>query len=113
MLELGAATGALHREIGRLVATLGYDHLAVTGAQAEIVAQAAREAGMEPAAVQIFPDPRSIAAWLGAMLTAGLLGCGDWVLVKGSRGMRMEQLIEELETAVTNGKLIVRRNHVL
>jgi len=97
MFELGSASEALHREIGTLVAALGYDRLAVTGAQAAILAQAALDAGMQPADVQVFHDPRAIADWLCQMLKDGRLASGDWLLVKGSRGMRMERLIEELE----------------
>lgn len=103
MLELGADSEALHRDIGTLVAALGYDRLAVTGANAPIVAQAARGAGMKDTDVQIFPDPPAIADWLGRMQAEGLLGSGDWLLVKGSRGMRMETLIEELERRSTTG----------
>lgn len=97
MLELGAASAALHRQIGTLVAALGYDCLAVTGDQAEILAQAALDAGMQQGRVRVFPDQRAIADWLCQMLTDGRLTSGDWLLVKGSRGMRMERLIEELE----------------
>jgi UDP-N-acetylmuramyl pentapeptide synthase len=97
MLELGAAAEALHRDIGRLVATLKYDRLAVTGAHADMVAQAAVDAGMRPADIQVFQGPRQIADWLCGMLADGTLASGDWLLVKGSRGMRMEQLIETLE----------------
>ena len=97
MLELGSASEALHREIGTLVAALGYDRLAVTGDHAAILAQAALDAGMQQADVRVFPDQRSIADWLCQMRTDGRLNSGDWLLVKGSRGMRMERLIEELE----------------
>ncbi len=97
MLELGAASETLHREIGTLVATLGYDLLAITGTHASLVAQAALDGGMQPTDVQIFPEPRAIADWLCGMLTDGTLAGGDWLLVKGSRGMRMERLIEALE----------------
>lgn len=97
MLELGSASEALHREIGTLVATLGYDRLAVTGTQAAILAQAALDGGMQLTDVQVFPGPQAIADWLCQMLKEGVLRSGDWLLVKGSRGMRMERLIEELE----------------
>ncbi len=97
MLELGSASDALHREIGTLVAALGYDRLAVAGAQAAILAQAAEDAGMQQADVRVFPDPMAISEWLCQMLTDGVLNSGDWLLVKGSRGMRMERVIEELE----------------
>jgi murE/murF fusion protein len=97
MLELGEASETLHRQIGTLVAALGYDRLAITGSQASLVARAALDGGMQHADVQIFPEPRAIADWLCAMLADGTLSGGDWLLVKGSRGMRMERLIEALE----------------
>ena len=97
MLELGPDSEELHREIGALVANLGYDFLAVNGARAEAVAAAARTAGMPAERVRTFAEPRSMADWLSDLLAGGHIGSGDWLLVKGSRGMRMERLIEELE----------------
>ena len=97
MLELGPGSEELHRGIGALVVDLGYDFLAVTGAQAEAVAAAARTAGMPAERVRTFAEPRLVADWLSEMLVDGRIGSGDWLLVKGSRGMRMERLIEELE----------------
>ncbi len=97
MLELGPDSERLHREIGSLVAELGYDFLAVTGARAGAVADAASRAGMTAGQVRTFPAPADMADWLCRLLAEGRIGCGDWLLVKGSRGMRMERLIEELE----------------
>jgi MurE/MurF fusion protein len=96
MLELGPAAEDLHRGIGTLVAQLGYLFLAVTGAHASQVAEASVAGGMKPADVQVFREPRAIAAWVAQLLTEGRLTPGDWLLVKGSRGMRMETFIEEL-----------------
>lgn len=97
MLELGPDSERLHREIGVLVADLGYDFLAVTGAQAEAVADAASRVGLEAQRVRTFAEPRLMADWLEELRADGRIGSGDWLLVKGSRGMRMEGLIEELE----------------
>jgi murE/murF fusion protein len=97
MLELGSASTKLHRGIGALVAELGYDCLAVAGAQAKEVAEAARASGMRPEAVRVFSEPRAMAVWICALLNEGTLCRGDWILVKGSRGLRMETLVEELE----------------
>ena len=97
MLELGPGSEDLHREIGTLVAELGYDFLAVTGAQARAVAAAACAAGMEPEQVRTFAEPDVMANWLIGLLAQGRIASGDWLLVKGSRGMRMERLITELE----------------
>ena len=96
MLELGDETVVAHRRIGRLVAELGYDLLAVTGARAEDVAVAARAAGMARETVRVFSDTEGIADWLYMLLVSGELVGGDWLLVKGSRGMRMERVIEGL-----------------
>ncbi len=97
MLELGPDSEELHRGIGALVAELGYDFLAVTGARAGAVADAASRAGMTAGQVRTFPAPADMADWLCGLLAEGRIGGGDWLLVKGSRGMRMERLIEELE----------------
>jgi MurE/MurF fusion protein len=97
MLELGEASTDLHAGIGALAANLGYDRLLITGAQAAHVARAALAGGMKPENVQIFPHPRAMADLLCRMLADGSLGKDDWLLIKGSRGMRMEQLLDELE----------------
>ena len=96
MLELGEASDELHRDIGTLVAELGYDGLAVTGPHAPVVAQAALAGGMASDAVQTFADHASMAQWLTQLMENGRLGAGDWLLIKGSRGMRMERLLEVL-----------------
>ncbi len=96
MLELGAETVRAHRRIGQLVAELGYDLLAVTGHQAEEVAVAARAAGMARDTVRVFSDTEGICEWLYLLLVSGELVGGDWLLVKGSRGMRMERVIDGL-----------------
>ena len=103
MLELGPASADLHAGIGALAASLGYDSLLLTGAQASSVARAALAGGMSTEDVQIFPDHRAMADWLCRMLATGNLGKGDWLLIKGSRGMRMEQLLDELEQRLKNG----------
>jgi murE/murF fusion protein len=102
MLELGLPSGELHQGIGSLVAKLGYDRLALTGTQASFVAQAALAGGMQADQVRIFPEPRAMADWLCQMLACGDVSAGDWLLIKGSRGMRMEQLLDELEQRLNN-----------
>jgi UDP-N-acetylmuramoyl-tripeptide--D-alanyl-D-alanine ligase len=91
MLELGAGSAADHRELGRLAARLGLDVLVIYGQFRFEVAQGAREAGLAPAA--IFPVERRAEA---ARILQDLLVPGDWLLVKGSRSMHMEGLIDRL-----------------
>ncbi len=97
MLELGDEAEDRHREIGRLLATLGYDMIAVTGDYSEQYLAGAREAGMSNNQMMRFVETVTMADWLYHLLIAGRLAEGDWLLVKGSRGMRMEKLLVELQ----------------
>ncbi|WP_456385149.1 UDP-N-acetylmuramoyl-L-alanyl-D-glutamate--2,6-diaminopimelate ligase [Desulfolithobacter sp.] len=97
MLELGPGARQAHHEVGLRVAELGFDLLVVTGQFADTVAEGARTGGMDPAQVQVFADTDTMAGWLHALVICGRLTGEDWILVKGSRGMRMEQVIKGLK----------------
>jgi UDP-N-acetylmuramoyl-tripeptide--D-alanyl-D-alanine ligase len=93
MLELGPASAALHRDVGRLAAELGIDALWVCGDHARDVADGARST-MPADAVHVADSHAAIAAELAAAVRDG-----DWVLVKGSRGQRMEEVVRLLGVA--------------
>ncbi len=93
MLELGEGAAADHRALGRLAARLGLDILVIYGSFRQEVAEGAVEAGLVPE--HIFPVERRAD---GARILQELLAPGDWLLVKGSRSMHMEGLIEQLES---------------
>jgi len=97
MLELGKDAVDAHREIGRLVAELGFDFLAVTGNFAREVSGAARQAGMQNNRVILGETTEDIARRVGDLVTGKDIGQGDWILLKGSRGMRMERVLAGLE----------------
>jgi len=90
MLELGDRTLAAHREAGRRAAVAATRLIAV-GAQAALVAGAAVAAGMPGAAVAQAEDADQAAA-----LALPLIGPGTVVLVKGSRGIGLEAVVERL-----------------
>ena len=92
MLELGEAAAQEHRNLGRLAAQSGVDYLVIYGNFRLEVAAGAREGGL--AAARIFPVSRKPD---GARVLKELLEPGDWLLVKGSRSMHMEGLIDLLE----------------
>ncbi len=102
MLELGESSAEKHHEIGKLVAELGYTYLAVSGQFAAAVVQGARAGGMADKSVQIFATPQDIAPWCCFLFAQGALDAGDWIFVKGSRGMRMEGFIEALEKGLAS-----------
>ncbi|HYM37659.1 MAG TPA: UDP-N-acetylmuramoyl-tripeptide--D-alanyl-D-alanine ligase [Nitrospiraceae bacterium] len=91
MLELGPSAPALHHEVGAYLAERGVTHLIACGTLGRHVAEGARTAGMATERVVHEPD----AAHAGAALQA-LAQDGDVVLVKASRGMKMEQAVEML-----------------
>jgi UDP-N-acetylmuramoyl-tripeptide--D-alanyl-D-alanine ligase len=91
MGELGAASQAAHREIGRLLAELRLDGLFTLAGRAEGFAEGAAAAGLPAARIRVCRDHDELAARVAGELTAG-----DWVLVKGSRSARMERVVEKL-----------------
>ena len=92
MLELGARAPALHRACGRLAAEAGFDVLVVVGGPAaSALAEGARAAGL--GAGQVLTCPASEDA---AVLAADLVRAGDLVLVKGSRGVRVDRVADRL-----------------
>ena len=96
MLELGAQSVAAHQGIGRKVAQLGFDALLAVGEFAEVMVAAAWKAGMSKKKAAFFKEKEQIALWLRESIAAGDLKPGDWVLVKGSRGMRMETITHNM-----------------
>ena len=96
MLELGPTSAASHREVGCYAAGQGVDYLALVGSFADDTAVGARMAGMDSQRIRIFQEKQDVAAWIEGLLAAGQLQSGDWLLVKGSRGMRLEAVVEQL-----------------
>jgi UDP-N-acetylmuramoyl-tripeptide--D-alanyl-D-alanine ligase len=90
MLELGPRGEELHRETGRLVAKK-LDRLAGVGPLGAHFLEGAREAGLRPEALTAWADSAAAAAAVSTFVRPG-----DAVLVKGSRGMRMEQVVDAL-----------------
>ena len=94
MLELGDVTDPAHREVGRQVTASGAAEFVALGRHMLLAVQVAREAGL--------PE-----AWHGTTFedtVAHLLkrvAARDVVLVKGSRGMRMERVADALVARLT------------
>ncbi len=98
MLELGAAAEELHRQVGGDAARLGVEELLACGSHAAALADGARAAGLDAERVRVLPDAEAIAPLLEAELAAG-----DILLVKGSRGVRMERVVDHLKRRIGTG----------
>jgi len=94
MLELGEAADAGHREVGRAAAT-ACDLLCVVGPGAEGIASGARAAGL-PAGRLIVAADRAVAT----ERLVEVLRPGDVALVKASRGVALEVLVDALVVAL-------------
>ncbi len=86
MLELGERSAAYHADCGKAAAEAGLDIVVGVGGNAELLATAACAGGI---ASVFLPDAEAAGNWL-----RGNLRAGDVVLVKGSRGVRLERAIE-------------------
>lgn len=91
MLELGHASEQLHRDVGAHVAHAGLSCLITVGSEAAQIATGARAAGMPTGRVRAVQTAQEAAEALGE---AASPGC--WILLKGSRGARLEQVLEHV-----------------
>lgn len=88
MLELGCIEAEAHAEVGKLAAASGLSGLVAYGPASKGLAQAAREAGLEAVWCQTQAEAlRELRARLRP---------GDALLAKGSRGMKLENILKAL-----------------
>jgi UDP-N-acetylmuramoyl-tripeptide--D-alanyl-D-alanine ligase len=92
MFELGKASRREHRELGKRVAKERIDRLYLLGPQANVVKGGAVSAGMSEEKIVIGENQDAIARQLKTHVKNG-----DWMLIKGSRGMKMERVLDELK----------------
>ena len=89
MLELGKQSGELHAQIGAMVPEMNFDLLLTVGKDARNYVKGAKAKGMK--AVFHFDSVDDIIEFL-----KGTVAEGDVRLVKGSRGMHMERVVDAL-----------------
>ncbi|HXH69424.1 MAG TPA: UDP-N-acetylmuramoyl-tripeptide--D-alanyl-D-alanine ligase [Pyrinomonadaceae bacterium] len=89
MLELGETEKEIHRETGKQFASSGIDFLIGVRGLAKELTESAKENGLSK--TKFFADSTEAGEFLANEISAG-----DLVLVKGSRGVRTERVIEKL-----------------
>ncbi|MCX6562262.1 MAG: UDP-N-acetylmuramoyl-tripeptide--D-alanyl-D-alanine ligase [Candidatus Aminicenantes bacterium] len=92
MLELGQAAAKFHEDAGLQAERSGWDLLVTVGPLSRRMAKGARLAGMGMDRILSFATSEDAAAQVPALLREG-----DLVLVKGSRGIRTETIVEALK----------------
>ena len=92
MLELGNEAAQLHKEIGETVSHLNIDLLWTVGKYASEIAKAVKSSGTSERQVISFQNVSDITA-----TEINELRENDIVLIKGSRGMHMENIIEKFK----------------
>jgi UDP-N-acetylmuramoyl-tripeptide--D-alanyl-D-alanine ligase len=93
MFELGRQTRRQHVQLGKQVARAGIDRLYLLGAQANQVRQGALQSGLPAERIVIAKNHADLAERL-----RGQVKRGDWLLFKGSRGMKMERALTQLKS---------------
>jgi UDP-N-acetylmuramoyl-tripeptide--D-alanyl-D-alanine ligase len=91
MLELGDAAEEMHRKIGMILGTIGVNAVFLQGEYSAITAAAAKDGGMPQENIFMMEDYKESIAYLKKYLKKG-----DWVLVKGSRRMKMEMIVAQI-----------------
>ena len=92
MLELGKKSPSFHKQVGEYVGSAKADMLLCFGENSKYYIEGAVKKGMSPDACKHFDKRCDIADFLKEHLKEG-----DAVLFKGSRGMKLEEVIESLE----------------
>jgi UDP-N-acetylmuramoyl-tripeptide--D-alanyl-D-alanine ligase len=105
MLELGTEAEEMHRKIGMLIATIGVKALFLRGDYSKIIAAAAMEGGMPPENIFFLSDEEQGTDYLNKHLKKG-----DWVLVKGSRRMKMEEFVTRICEGFGRDKSAIKDN---
>ena len=91
MLELGGDSEELHTELAPALAAAGVEFFIAVGVRMNLAREALIASGFPASRTLFFPDPMS-----AAHAASELVRDGDLFLVKGSRGMRMEKIVEAL-----------------
>lgn len=93
MLEMGDWAEEAHAEVGTYAAGKRLSRLITVGPNAANIARGAVEAGFPEEAVSIFSNNREAARFIEKIIQSG-----DTILIKGSRGMKMEELANRFST---------------
>lgn len=96
MLELGPDAAELHRACGKEAVKSGAALILAVRGEAASILVGAKEAGATEDTLRFFPDAAAAGDFLASVVKQG-----DVVLLKGSRGVKLEQAVNALRSAFT------------
>lgn len=91
MLELGEFSGEAHQQLGQKAGELSIDLLLVLGEESPVVVESALRHGLDPERARVVESHSEAISILKQEIRDG-----DWILVKGSRRMAMERIVQGL-----------------
>lgn len=91
MLELGGLSYKSHFDVGKFAVTKGIDYIITVGEDGKNIALGAVDTGAETGSVLSFDNNSEAIGYLKDMIANG-----DVILIKGSRGMKMEEIVKAL-----------------
>lgn len=97
MLELGPESAELHRACGKEAAKIGAALIVGVQGEAHSLLDGAKEAGVEDRRLRFVPDAVQAGEFLARTVRSG-----DVVLIKGSRGVKLEQALNTLRAAFSS-----------
>ncbi|PYG88437.1 UDP-N-acetylmuramoyl-tripeptide--D-alanyl-D-alanine ligase [Ruminiclostridium sufflavum DSM 19573] len=89
MLEMGDMSEELHYEVGSFIKDKKIDYLITIGNASQNIMQAAADSGKKAITLRHFNTNGEALEYILSIIRQG-----DYVLIKGSRGMKMEQITE-------------------
>jgi UDP-N-acetylmuramoyl-tripeptide--D-alanyl-D-alanine ligase len=91
MLEMGEMSQQLHYSVGKFAADKKVEYIITVGPYSRDICQAIKDAGNKASRLISFDTTDEAVDYL-----LGVVKTGDYILVKGSRGMKMEKIVEGL-----------------
>lgn len=107
MLELGEETEKSHQEIGKKIFQIKSDIFIAVGDRMKIAADEIKKMGYIKENIFMFDDPH-----VAGMKLQEIINEGDLILIKGSQGMRMEMITEEVMSEPLKAKEILCRQNI-
>ncbi len=96
MLELGETSRTAHFELGSLIAELQINSVGLFGQFREEIKDGAMAGGMDDKIIRLFDVKQDAVDWVNELISQEKLGNEDGLLVKASRGLRFETIVEAL-----------------